>query len=128
MENLKLEATKDTPEINFDAQQHLIEVRGKSYPENTAEFYSPIFTWMEKYLGQLKDEEVTVNVDIIYFNSSSSKVLLDFFETLENAASSGGNITVNWFYEEGDEDSLEFGEEFQEDFEALNFKVVQKES
>ncbi|OQX27925.1 MAG: hypothetical protein BWK80_02745 [Desulfobacteraceae bacterium IS3] len=128
MENLKLEATKDTPEINFDAQQHLIEVRGKSYPENTAEFYSPIFVWMEKYLSQLKDEQVTVNIDIIYFNSSSSKVLLDFFETFENAAGAGRNITVNWFYEEGDEDSLEFGQEFQEDFEALNFNVVQKES
>ncbi len=33
-------------------------------------------------------------------------------------------ISVNWIYEEDDEDSLEFGEDFQEDFKSLRFNFA----
>lgn len=127
MENLKIEATKYTPEISFDCENHLLEISGESYPENIAEFYAPIFSWMEEYFDQLDDNQpVIINMELIYFNSSSSKILLDLFEVLEEATGKGKNITVNWIYEEEDEDTLEFGEEFQEDFESLNINLVQK--
>lgn len=128
MENLKLEATKYTPEISFDCENHLLEITGESYPENIAEFYAPVFEWLEEYLGQLGAQDVTVNMELIYFNSSSSKVLLDFFELLENAVDDGKKITVNWIYEAEDEDTLEFGEEFQEDFDSLTINLVEKNS
>ncbi len=128
MENLKLEATRYTPAISFDCERHVLEINGESYPENIAEFYAPVFSWVEEYLEQLEDQEVMVNMELIYFNSSSSKILLDFFELLEDASSNGKRITVSWIYEEEDEDTQEFGEEFQEDFESLKFNLVQKNS
>jgi hypothetical protein len=128
MENLKIKATKYTPEIVFDCENDKFEIRGESYPENIAEFYAPVFVWIEKYLQELDDREVTVNMELIYFNSSSSKIFLDFFELLDEAAKNEKKITVNWIYEADDDDTREFGEEFQEDFESLNFILVQKDS
>ena len=127
MENLRFEATKFTPDICFDCENDVLEIRGESYPENIAEFYAPVFSWLRRYIGQLEDDKtVTVNMELVYFNSSSSKVLLDFFDLLEEASNDGKQIVVSWIYEEEDDDSLEFGEDFQEDFEDLSFRLVKK--
>ncbi len=126
MNNLIIEATKYTPEIVFDREKSLLEIRGKSYPENTSIFYAPVFEWLEEYFENAGDEKITVNMELIYFNSSSSKILMDFCDVLDAAASDGKNIMVNWIYEEDDEDGLEFGEEFQEDLESVTFNLVQK--
>ena len=48
MDNLAFEATKYTPEITLDASGVLSFV-GKSYPENTFEFYAPVLKWMEDF-------------------------------------------------------------------------------
>jgi hypothetical protein len=127
MDDLKIEATKFTPEITFDYSGRLLEIKGESYPENTSEFFNPVFKWLDDYLAEGKSEPTLVNIELYYFNSSSSKVLMNFFEVLDQAASKGGNITVNWVYEEEDEDSLEFGEEFAEDLDHLTFNLKLKE-
>lgn len=124
MEDLHIPATKYTPFINFQQSKHTLNVRGESYPENAAEFYEPVFNWLHTYLAQSKTEKFTVNIELVYFNSSSSKILLDIFELLEEAAKLGKPITVNWIYDIEDEDSMEFGLDFQEDFKSLDFNMV----
>jgi hypothetical protein len=42
MENMFLEATKYTPEISLDAAAGIVSLKGKSYPENTLDFYEPV--------------------------------------------------------------------------------------
>ena len=126
MENLIIEATKYTPGIFFDCRRNILEIRGKSYPENAGEFYSPVFSWLDEYLENSGDQETTVNIEFVYFNSSSSKVLLDLFDKLDEAAGNGKSVTVNWIYAEDDEDALEFGEDFQEDVKYIRFNLVQK--
>ena len=83
------------------------------------------FTYEVTNFHQFKVGTV-VNIELYYFNSSSSKVLMNFFEVLDKAAEQGCNITVNWIYEEEDEDSLEFGEEFAEDVDHLTFNLQVK--
>ena len=78
MENLNLEATKYTPEINLDAKG-IVSLSGKSYPENTFEFYMPMMEWLERYFETSPAEKTVVNMEIIYFNSGSSKLFFDFF-------------------------------------------------
>lgn len=126
MENLLIEATECTPRISLDSTTNTLDIRGTSYPENTSTFYLPVFSWIEQYFTQLDTGGITVNIEIIYFNSGSSKVLLDFFDQLDAAAFRGVEVTVNWMYEEGDDDMLEYGEEFLEDFRRLNFHFIQK--
>ena len=127
MKNLAIEATKQTPKVSFDADNHVLEFQGESYPENMVEFADPIFSWLEEYLEQLGEQPVTVNIELIYFNSSSSKMLLDLFDKLEEEVENNGkNITVNWIYHAENDSAEEYGEEFQEDLESLTFNLVQK--
>ncbi len=125
MEQLCIEATKYTPEITMDAQKGLIEIKGKSYPENTFEFYTPVIKWIETYFTAPRTETL-LNMEIIYFNSSSSKFFFDMFDLLEEHMHDS-DITVNWIYDEENESALEAGEEFIEDFETLNIRLCPKE-
>ena len=128
MDNLFIKVTKSSPEIHFDNTKNFLSIRGESYPENTARFYVPVLSWVEEYLQRLEDQEVTVEMDIPYFNSSSSKILLDLLDMLDEAVIKGKKIIVKWFYAEENQSALEAGEEFQEDFEALTFHILQKET
>ncbi len=127
MENLYIAATDCTPKIFFDQNNHVFEIRGSSYLENTVEFYTPIFSWLTEYLTPLDDASLTVNIELVYFNSSSSRILLEFFDTLNEKVLQGTvSIDVNWFYESEDEDMLEFGEDFQQDYQSLVFHFIEK--
>ena len=124
MENLHLEATKYTPEINLD-KNGTISLVGKSYPENTFEFYAPMMKWLEEYFEKSAADTTVINMEIIYFNSSSSKLFFDFFDLLEENAGEN-KIEINWIYDEENESAEEAGEDFIEDFEDLSIKLVTK--
>lgn len=124
MDNLYIEATKYTPEIFFDFQHHTLSIKGESYPENTAEFYAPVFEWLRYYSELGIEDPITVNIEIIYFNSSTSKVFMDLFDQFEESFQAGKNIVVNWIYLEDDDNILEYGEEFKEDLKELPFNLV----
>ena len=124
MQNLHIEASQYTPKIDMDAEKGVIEISGKSYPENTFEFYKPILEWVEEYF-QNPQKTTTVKMEIIYFNSSSSKLFFDFFDILEeNVANS--EIIVHWIYDEENESALEAGEDFIEDFDTLKIELQVK--
>jgi len=125
MKNLEISKTKTTPEILFNFSTNELSIKGESFPENTSEFYAPIFEWLEEYLGTISDQLVVVNIELIYFNSSSSKVLMDLFDMLEDAVQNGKDILVNWRYDEDNEMAAEYGEDFMEDLENLPFKLVE---
>lgn len=124
MENLKLEATKYTPEISLDTNG-TIQFIGKSYPENTFEFYAPVMEWLEIYFDGNAAEKTVVNMEIIYFNSSSSKLFFDMFDLLDEARASS-DIEVNWIFDGENESAQEAGEDFKADFEELTINLVQK--
>jgi len=125
MDNLEFAETKYTPKITLDAEKGLIEMIGKSYPENTFEFYQPVIDWMEEYFESNAKELTTVNMEIIYFNSSSSKLFFDFFDLLENVHNDH-KLDINWIYDEENESAEEAGEDFIDDFENLNIKLITK--
>jgi hypothetical protein len=126
MENLNIEATKYTPKIDLDFDKGILEFKGKSYPENTFEFYKPIQEWISEYFETCKDKKTEVNFDINYLNSSSIKFFYDLFDTLESAQEGCPDLKVQWFYDEEDDMALETGEDFQEDYENLNVTLVVK--
>lgn len=124
MDDLIINPTPFTPKIRFCYSKDELEISGESYPENASEFYGPIFRSLSAYLDGLTGRTVTVRVRMEYFNSSSSKVLINFFDLLEDAVEKGNDITVNWIYKVGDDDTREFGEEFSGDLQRLRFNIV----
>jgi hypothetical protein len=121
MEPLFIAASPTSPEIDFRFDQHTLSIKGESYPENAAAFYGPVIARVQAYLAERKDAAITVNVSLAYFNSSSTKMLFSFFEALNDAAMAGNHVRLNWYHDEDDDTILEFGQELQDDFGALDF-------
>ena len=112
MEPIKIEGTPKTPTIHFDATAGLVEIKGRSIPENSIEFYKSLIDWLDNYLNS-PATLTTVDIQLEYFNTSSSKCILDVFKKLEAIYKSGHEVIINWYYEEDDEDMLEAGEDYQ---------------
>jgi hypothetical protein len=113
METLNIEGTAKTPTIKFDPSKGVVELRGRSIPENSIEFYKPLIDWLEKY-SQAPQGNTVVNIQLEYFNTSSSKCILDVFKKLEAINKAGNSsVVINWHYEEDDEDMSEAGEDYQ---------------
>jgi hypothetical protein len=112
MKTIQIEGTPKTPTINFDASTGVLELKGRSIPENSIEFYKPIVDWLDEYALNA-NPQTNVNVQLEYFNTSSSKCILDVFKKLEAISKNGNKIVINWHYEEDDEDMLEAGEDYQ---------------
>lgn len=121
MENLFIAATVTSPEVDFRFDENVLSLRGESYPENAAAFYTPIFERLNAWLGDCAPALITVEVTLTYFNSSSTKMLFGLFDALDQAAASGKRVLVNWYRDEEDETIQEFGEELQTDFTAIKF-------
>lgn len=127
MNSLMIEATRSSPTIQFDADHHRLSIRGESYPENAAAFYAPVFAWLKTFLVGLDPVvEVQIDLEILYLNSSSTKVMLNFLDLLEQAAQDGKRIRVNWFYDPDNEAVLECGQDFSEELQVLTFNLVEK--
>lgn len=113
MESISISKTLKTPSVKFDTGSGLLEIKGRSIPENAIEFYKPLNELLDLYSAQPLPIS-TVNIQLEYFNTSSSKCILDIFKALENIHKNNSLVTINWFYEEDDEDMLETGEYYQE--------------
>jgi len=112
MEPISIVGTPKTPTVHFNAEKGLIEIKGRSIPENSIEFYKPLVEWLEKY-AESPQKVTQVNIELEYFNTSSSKCILDVFKKLESVFKNDNEVHINWYYEEDDEDMLEAGEDYQ---------------
>jgi hypothetical protein len=127
METLTIQGTPKTPTVEMNIDSGVIEIKGRSIPENSIDFYRPIVEWIDQYADSAAPE-TKVNIQLEYFNTSSSKCILDVFKKLEQVYKKNGDkgVTINWFYEEDDEDMLEAGEDYQSILK-IPFKMVEIE-
>ena len=123
MESIFIEGTLKTPPVKFDSKSGVIEIKGRSIPENSIEFYKPLVDWLEEY-AKKPLEKTQVNVQLEYFNTSSSKCILDVFKKLEAIHKAKHDVIINWYYEEDDEDMLEAGEDY-ESIIRVPFKMIE---
>jgi hypothetical protein len=123
MDTLSIEGTPKTPTVRFDGPKGIIEIKGRSIPENSIEFYKPLVDWLEAYSKEAKPQ-TQVNIQLEYFNTSSSKCILDVFKKLEAIQKVNQGVTVNWFYDEDDEDMLEAGQDY-ESIIRIPFKMIE---
>ena len=123
MEPIIIEGTPKTPSIKFDDKDGIFEIKGRSIPENSVEFYKPLNEWLDNYM-QVPLDKTVVNIRLEYFNTSSSKCILDVFKRLEAIHRSKHDVEINWFYEEDDEDMLEAGEDY-DSIIKVPFKMIE---
>lgn len=124
MENLLIDSTKKTPEVAFSSDGRL-KISGRSIPEDASKFYDILFEWIYHYCLD-PPETTTFDIELEYFNSGSSKALLHILRALVDISKKGNTLSINWYYEEGDDDIMERGE-YYESILNVKFNFIETE-
>ncbi len=111
MEKLFVEGTDDTPEVLLDPAKNQFVFSGKSIPEDVSAFYSPVLKWIDLY-KEKPNAETVVDFKMKYFNTASSKIILDILMKFEEINSESNTLKINWHFTPKDLDMKEAGEEY----------------
>lgn len=122
METVIIKATAKTPSIDFNPDRGMLEIRGRSTPEDSGIFYKPLIAWCEEYAHNPPDKTI-VDVQLDHFDTSSSKGLLDMIKRLKAIMEIKKDVEIVWHYDSGDEDILEAGENF-EHITGIPFRMI----
>jgi hypothetical protein len=123
METIKIAATEDTPNVILDPSNNQFEISGRSLPEDVVVFYQPVMQWFEE-LEKTPIENMALSIKLEYFNTASSKLILDILLKLEEIFQNGTKLNVIWYYLSSDSDMKEAGEEYSE-IVGLPFKLAE---
>ena len=116
MTNINIKGTEDSPSVIIDFDNGIFEISGRSMPENVKSFYEPIIDSISSVAADISQypHPIHFTFKMIYFNTASSKIILDILLILEEMHKAGKDITIHWYYKENDEDMLEAGEGYAE--------------
>jgi len=124
MQDIYIAAERDKPEVDFRFSQHRLALRGESFPENALAFYGPLVSSLMGYLGATRNQDITVDIALRYFNSSSTKILLNIFRMLDQASSNDNVVHLNWYHDPDDDTVMEFGNDIAQDFITLRYTAI----
>jgi hypothetical protein len=113
METIKINATEDTPNVVLDPVNNLFEISGRSLPEDVVVFYQPVMQWLDE-LDKAPIQNMLLSIKLEYFNTASSKLILDILLKLEAIFQKGTQLKVKWYFLSNDSDMKEAGEEYSE--------------
>jgi hypothetical protein len=127
---LIIEPTSNSPKVFFDPGNNTFEISGESRPTDVAGFYKLILNWLDSFAKDLiqseeMKEQVEFNLNFEYFNSSSSKYILDFCRQIASIRSKRKDVTIKWHYDEDDADIIESGKEMSR-IAGFPFEFVKK--
>jgi len=126
MEIIKIQGGDDIPSVILDADNGIFQISGRSMPEDVTAFYDPILEWLEE-LAEEYSKKIVFEFKLEYFNTASSKLLLDVLMKLEEMHEEGKEVLVKWYFPDDDEDMEEAGEEYA-DIVDVPIELVSYES
>lgn len=114
--NTLIPGTNRTPAISF--QDGNLVISGRSYMENSVEFYAPINKLVDEYEGN-----ISVEIGLDFFNTSSSKCLMELLTKVDKKSVSGHECKIKWSYKADDEDMKDSAEEFKDILKHVTFEL-----
>jgi len=124
MSPIIISSTDDTPGIKLDAANEIFEITGRSLPEDVTKFYKPILDWLEEY-GKSPNPKTVFEFRLSYFNTASSKIIMDILFKLEAMFDAGNDVSINWNFPSDDEEMEEAGKEYSEIVETIPIRLVE---
>jgi hypothetical protein len=115
MEDLFIQGTDSLPTISFRNSGEL-KITGRALPEDANNFFRPLLDWLRNFSA----DEVNIEFNLDYFNTSVSKQILDMFKIIEGNPANKV-IKMKWMYEDGDDEMLESGEIYSEMLKRFQF-------
>ncbi|MEA2043223.1 MAG: DUF1987 domain-containing protein [Bacteroidota bacterium] len=99
------------PRVHFNADQGVCTIEGESYIEDINEFYDPLIDWLKEYT-QIQHTTLIFNFKLTYYNTSSSKKIIEMLKVLKHFKQKNGVLSINWYYSKEDTDIIEDAEDF----------------
>ena len=121
MERIKVHQGERTPKVLFDGNKGILNIRGRSIPEDTKEFYKAILDGIDEY-AKGPQSLLSVTIDLEFFNTPSARELLKIFKKLDGAEFES---EVLWVYEVGDEDMEEAGRDYDDMVKSISFQFIE---
>ena len=110
-----------TPSVNFSFADGYCEIMGYSYHEEPYEFYQPLCEWIKHFFT--KKDSLIFSFRLSYFNSGTSKCILNLLFLLKSYQQDNKNVIVNWYYEAYDDDMYEEAIDFINDT-GLDMNII----
>jgi hypothetical protein len=119
MERLVREITTYMPRIDFSPEGKLV-MEGRAIPEDATKFFAPLI----EFADNLNTNEVIFDINLEYFNTAASKKLLELMKHLD-ANNNITSVRINWHFEEGDEDSVDTAEIYEDSLVRVDFRYFE---
>jgi hypothetical protein len=81
LENLIIEQTTKTPQIDLNRLAGDLSFYGRSIPENATKLYEPVLNWVAEYILEA-NPTTNLRLDLEYFNTASSMYLAKILKVL----------------------------------------------
>ena len=111
MSKIFIEETFKTPEISGDSELGKLRLAGRSLPEDAKAFYQPFKEWLQD-LYVTPAEIIEVVIELEYYNTASSKLIVNMLLSLEKIQSKK-KVSVVWIHDEDDIEMEETGQDFK---------------
>ena len=125
MRKLFIKETLNSPKVILDPSKKRFEITGKSFPENSRTFYQPVFDWINDLASEPPGEKINLSLIYEYISSSSVITLKQLLTKIKTLSEQGVLIQVLWYYDAGDPDIKEIGEEYNK-LIGLDIQFVEK--
>jgi len=117
MKDIYIQGSNDVyfvPTVKFEASSGKCLIEGESFLAETVKFYTPLIEWIEEFSNQKKGA-LDFTFKLTYFNTSSSKCILDILKILKRYENNNGKVSVYWHYDEDDSDMREALDDYMND-------------
>jgi hypothetical protein len=100
-----------SPQVRFYAASGVCEISGESFMESVKDFYDTLMDWLRRYMKEV-DGKLSLHIRLSYYNSSSSRCILDMLRLLKGYELQGHEVTVTWHLDTAEDYSVEDIEDF----------------
>lgn len=118
LERIHILPTDKTPEVILDPDG-IIKIKGRYLVLNNTEVPEQIKSWIEDYLLNPSESTVVI-ISLEYLNSFGTKILTSTLREISKVILYNKKFTIQWYYDDDDEDILERGEYISE---TLNMPI-----
>lgn len=122
MNDIIINGTNKLPTVNLDSYEGLIEIMGRSIPEDGKEFYDEIIKWLKEYAHNPR-ELTTAVFKFEYLNSSSHISVKNVIKELNSLDSSENQVEIKWYYEFDDTSMYEIANDYKE-LASMQFEII----